>query len=51
MTRTTAAGAILETLDAWERLGNGEPLPATGGSRCDLIAKTRCQDCVDHGPW
>lgn len=36
---------------AWERLGNGEHLQATGGERPDLTAMTRCQDCVDHGPW
>lgn len=43
--------AELDTPRAWERLANGEQLPATGGSRPDLIAKTRCMDCVDHGPW
>jgi len=48
---TTAAGAEINTPNAWQRLGNGEELQATGGSRPDLIAKTRCQDCVDHGPW
>jgi hypothetical protein len=41
----------LDTPHAWELLGNGKQLRATGGSRRDLIAKTRCQDCVDHGPW
>ena len=43
--------AALETPRAWERLGNGERLPATGGLQPSLIAKTRCQDCVSHGPW
>ena len=41
----------INTPSAWQRLGNGEELHATGGSRPDLIAKARCQDCVDHGPW
>jgi hypothetical protein len=43
--------AEIDTPDAWQRLGNGEQLRATGGSCPDLIAKTRCQDCVDHGLW
>jgi hypothetical protein len=43
--------AELETTDAWQRLGNGEHLGATGGSRRDLIAQTRCQHCLEHGPW
>ena len=43
--------AEINTPNAWQRLGNGEELQATGGSRPDLIARTRCQDCVDHGPW
>jgi hypothetical protein len=43
--------AEVNAQSAWQRLGNGEELRATGGSRLDLIAKTRCQDCVDHGPW
>jgi hypothetical protein len=43
--------AELDTPRAWERLGNGEQLPATGGARPDLIAKSRCRDCVNHGPW
>jgi hypothetical protein len=30
--------------------GNGEHLRATDSTRADLIAKGRCQDCVDHGP-
>jgi hypothetical protein len=42
--------AELDTPRAWESLGNGEQLPATGGSRRDLVAVTRCQDCIDHGP-
>lgn len=36
---------------AWERLGNGEMLSATSGQRPSLVAKSRCKDCVSHGPW
>ena len=43
--------AELDAPHAWERLGNGEHLRATGGSRRDLVAEARCQDCVEHGPW
>jgi hypothetical protein len=43
--------AELDMPRAWERLGNGEQLPATGGSRRELVAIARYQDCVDHGPW
>lgn len=43
--------AELATPEAWARLGNGEHLRATGGARPDLIAETRCLDCVEHGPW
>jgi hypothetical protein len=43
--------AEVNTPDAWQRLGNGEQLRATGGSRSDLVAMARCQDCIDHGPW
>jgi hypothetical protein len=43
--------ARLDTPRAWERLGNGEQLPATGAQSPGLIARTRCQDCVSHGPW
>jgi len=43
--------ASLSLPRAWERLGNGEMLPATGGQRSDLVAKSRCKDCVSHGPW
>lgn len=43
--------AMLDTPRAWERLGNGEQLPATGGQSPGLIAGTRCQDCASHGPW
>jgi len=39
--------ASLETPRAWERLGNGEQLEATGGEFPSLLARTRCQDCVD----
>ena len=43
--------AELNTPDAWARLGNGGHLRATGGAHPDLIAETRCRDCVEHGPW
>lgn len=43
--------ASLSEPRAWERLGNGELLPATGGQRPSLVAKSRCRDCVSHGPW
>jgi hypothetical protein len=43
--------AELETPRAWERLGNGERLAATGGLRPDLVAESRCPDCDAHGPW
>lgn len=43
--------AELDTPQAWQRLGNGEQLPATGGNRPELIAETRCPDCEAHGPW
>lgn len=43
--------AELDLPNAWERLGNGEKLPATGGARPDRIANGRCKDCVAHGPW
>jgi hypothetical protein len=43
--------ADLEAARAWERLGNGEQLQATGGPSPDLTARARCQDCVSHGPW
>ena len=43
--------AELDVLEAWERLGNGEHLGATGGARPDRIAISRCRDCVNHGPW
>jgi hypothetical protein len=43
--------AEIDTPNAWQRLGNGEQLRVTGGSCPDLIAKTRCQDCIDHDLW
>jgi hypothetical protein len=43
--------ATLDTARAWERLGNGERLEATGGELSSLVARTRCQDCISHGPW
>ena len=36
---------------AWERLGNGEQLRATGGQSLGLTATDRCKDCDSHGPW
>lgn len=41
----------LDTPQAWERLGNGDQLEDTGGGHPNLIARTRCQDCVSRGPW
>jgi len=43
--------ATLSLRGAWERLGNGEELQATGGQRPSLVARSPCQDCVSHGPW
>jgi len=43
--------ASIDTPGAWGRLGNGEQLAANGGSCSSLVARTRCRDCVDHGPW
>ncbi len=36
---------------AWDRLRNGDVVPADAGARVGLEATTRCRDCVDHGPW
>ncbi|WIB67867.1 hypothetical protein DEI93_02155 [Curtobacterium sp. MCBD17_035] len=42
----------VSTPGAWTGLGNGEQYPSTGGFRRDLVATSRCSDCVDHdGPW
>ncbi|CCH34981.1 hypothetical protein ABZ816_20680 [Actinosynnema sp. NPDC047251] len=30
---------------AWERIGNGIPVPATGGAAPGLVAVRRCDDC------
>jgi hypothetical protein len=43
--------AELNASRAWERLGNGEQLKATGGLNPGLTATDRCKDCVSHGPW
>lgn len=43
--------ASLDTPRAWERLGNGEQLLATGGGRPGLPVGARCRDCDSHGPW
>ena len=40
----------LDTPNAWQRLGNGESLNATGGQRLDRVAATRCKDCAPLGP-
>ena len=39
----------LNTPRAWELLGNGQQLPATGGA--NVVAVDRCRDCIAHGPW
>ena len=41
----------IDAPNAWQRLGNGERLKATGGCRPDRVATARCRDCVSHGPW
>src|SRR4051812_32154799 len=41
----------ITTPQAWNRLGNGEHLPSTGGARPELVAVDRCMHCVEHGPW
>jgi hypothetical protein len=41
----------LDAPSAWERLGNGAQLRATGGRSLRLTATDRCKDCVSHGPW
>lgn len=41
----------LDAPNAWQRLGNGEHLRATGGQRSDRLAMARCQGCLSHGPW
>jgi hypothetical protein len=43
--------AKLDMPRAWERLGNGERLQATGGEQPKLIAESRCQDCESDSPW
>jgi len=43
--------AELDAPRAWERLANGEQLPATGGARPDRVAAAPCRDCAKHGPW
>ncbi|WP_353651260.1 hypothetical protein ABLG96_10460 [Nakamurella sp. A5-74] len=37
--------------NAWLKLANGESLPATDGADLALVARARCLDCVNHGPW
>jgi len=43
--------AALDLPRAWDRLANGEMLPATGGKRPGLVARSSCKGCVKHGPW
>ena len=40
----------LHAPNAWQRLGNGEYLKATGGWEADRVVTARRQDCVAHGP-
>jgi hypothetical protein len=40
----------LDAPNAWQRLGNGEYLKATGGWRADRVVTARRKDCVAHGP-
>jgi hypothetical protein len=42
--------ATLNLPRAWERLGNGEQLTAIGVHRPGLAAKSRCRNCITHGP-
>ena len=44
-------GRIERVPHAWQRLGNGDIVPANAGAKRDLIAKARCRDCDEHGPW
>lgn len=36
---------------AWQRLGNGESIRVVDATGHELVATSRCSDCVDHGPW
>lgn len=43
--------ATLDTPHAWARLGNHERIQATGGERPEIVATSRCSDCLaHHGP-
>lgn len=42
-------GEITGDPNAWERIGNGIPVPVNGGADRRLVAKGRCKDCVGRG--
>lgn len=42
---------VIESDNAWSRLGNGESIKATGGASTELVATGRCTTCVEYGPW
>lgn len=39
-------GKISGDPGAWERIGNGIPVPANGGANRALVARGLCSDCV-----
>ncbi|MCP2262369.1 hypothetical protein LX15_006105 [Streptoalloteichus tenebrarius] len=41
-------GEIRHVPQAWERLGNQEPIPVNGGANRQLVARVRCKDCERH---
>jgi hypothetical protein len=41
----------LDTPRSWRRLGNGQRLAATAGSRSDRVPTARCRDHVSRGLW
>lgn len=41
----------IEGTGTWQRLANKEEVPATTDGRRKLVAKRRCEHCVEHGPW
>ncbi|WP_433871051.1 hypothetical protein [Saccharopolyspora sp. CA-218241] len=43
-------GEIRGVVRAWERIGNGETLTATGGGNPALSTGSRCIDCVGSVP-
>lgn len=42
---------VINLENVWTRIGNGEQIQATGGENPVLIARDRCRDCIEHGPW